>query len=113
MRFAVLEESYTQHGCDQVDGEDLTNRSATAFKALLSSVIVAYIVGISEESNTRNNTSSHMIPPERSFINLSESKSSSLIWILDMGEVIVEVVEGGITTSGLVLGSGSHCSMDI
>jgi hypothetical protein len=47
-----------------------------------------------------------MIPPKRSFVNLGQRESSPLIWILDMREVIVEVVEGGVSTCGSAYG---HC----
>lgn len=50
-----------------------------------------------------------MIPSERGLVDLSEGQSSSLIGILDVGEVVVEVVEGGVTTGGLVVvGHGGH-----
>ena len=79
--------NYTQHGGDQVDGED--------------------IVGIREETNTSDHTGADVVPSERSLVDLSEGQSSSLIGILNMGEVIVEVVEGSIAASGLVE-LGSH-----
>jgi hypothetical protein len=39
-----------------------------------------------------------MIPPKRSFVNLGQRESPPLVRILDMREVIVEVVEGGVST---------------
>jgi hypothetical protein len=74
-------------------------------------VLSSYIVGISEETNTRDNAGSHMVPSKRSFVDLSESESSSLIRILNVCEVIVEVVEGSIATGRLV--SGSHREVDV
>jgi hypothetical protein len=67
----------------------------------------AYIVGVSEESDTSNDTGADMIPSERCLVDLSECESSSLVGVGDMGEVIVEVVEGGVASGGLVHGSGS------
>jgi hypothetical protein len=67
----------------------------------------AYIVGISEESDTRDDTGTDVVPSERSLVNLSEGESSPLIGVSDVGEVIVEVVEGGVPSRGLIHGSGS------
>jgi len=51
-----------------------------------------------------------MVPSERRFVDLGESKSSSLVGVLDVCEVIVEVVESGVSTRGLGGGgSGCHC----
>ena len=61
----------------------------------------AYIVGISEETNTGDNTSSDVVPSERSLVDLSESETSSLIRVLDVSEVIVEVVERSVSTRRL------------
>lgn len=61
---------------------------------LLEVAWASYIVGISEETNASNHACSDVVPAERSLVNLSESKTPSLIWVLDVGEVIVEVVEG-------------------
>lgn len=55
---------YPQHVCDQTDGEQ--------------------IVGVGEETDTSDNNGSNMVPAKRSFIDLSESESSALVWILDM-----------------------------
>jgi hypothetical protein len=49
-----------------------------------------------------------MVPPERSLINFSEGKSSALIGVLDVGEVIVEVVKRCVATGGLDE-RNSHC----
>lgn len=43
-----------------------------------------------------------MVPSEWSLVDLSESETTTLIWILDVGEVIVEVVESRVSTGGLV-----------
>ena len=67
----------------------------------------AYIVGISEETNTGNNASTDVVPSERSLVDLSKSETSSLIGVLDVSEVIVEVVEGGVSTRRL--GDGDSC----
>lgn len=48
-----------------------------------------------------------MIPAERSFVDFGKSKASSLIGVGNVGEVIVEVVEGGVSTGGGVV--GGHC----
>jgi len=69
----------------------------------------AYIVRISEETDTSNYTCANVIPSERSFVDLSECESSTLIGILNMGEIIIEIVEGGVSTRGRGWDSGSHC----
>jgi hypothetical protein len=73
----------------------------------------AYIVGIGEETDTSDNAGADVIPAKGSFVDLSEGKSPTLIGVGDVGEVIVEVVEGGVSTRGLVEGNGSsrvgHC----
>jgi hypothetical protein len=85
-----------QHGGNEADSED--------------------IVGIGEETNTRYDDGSNVIPTKGSFVDLRESKSAALIGICDssarpmwrelakihtgnVGVVIVEVVEGRIATS--------------
>jgi hypothetical protein len=52
-----------------------------------------------------------VVPAERRLVNLSEGESSSLVGVGNVGEVIVEVVESGVSTGGLVEGSGrrGHC----
>jgi hypothetical protein len=67
-----------------------------------------YIVWICEETNTSYNAGSDVVPTKRSLVDFSKSESSSLVGVLNMGEVIVEVVESGISTSGGSLRSGSH-----
>jgi hypothetical protein len=69
---------------------------------------VAHVVGVSEETNTGDNTGSNMVPSEWSFINLSQSETTTFIWVLDVCEVVVEVVECGITTCGLLSWNGTH-----
>lgn len=71
----------------------------------------AYIIGIREETNTGDDAGSYVVPSKRGLVNLGQRESSSLIGILNMGEVVVEVVEGRITTCGLVGGSDSHCEV--
>ena len=39
-----------------------------------------------------------MVPTEWGLVDFSKSKTSSLIGVLDMGEIIVEVVERGVST---------------
>ena len=53
-----------------------------------------------------------MVPAKRSLVNFSEGKTTTLIGVLDVSEVIVKVVEGGISTSSLDDGSrsSSHCT---
>lgn len=77
---------------------------------LLEATNETYIVGISEETNTGDNTGTNVIPSERSLVDLGESKSPSLIGVLNVCEVIVEVVESGVSTSGLV--GGGHGPYD-
>jgi hypothetical protein len=70
----------------------------------------AYIVGVSEESDTSNNTGADVVPSERGLVDLSESESSSLVGVGNVCEVIVEVVESGIASGGLVGNlRSSHC----
>lgn len=70
----------------------------------------AYIVGISEETNTGDNAGANVVPSEWRLVDLGKSESSSLVGVLDVGEVIVEVVEGGVSTRGLGAGGRSgHC----
>ena len=76
----------TQHGGNQVDGED--------------------IVGIGEETNARHDNGAHMVPAEGSLVDLGESKSSTFIGVGDVSVVVVEVVEGSIA-AGCLLG---HCA---
>jgi hypothetical protein len=64
----------------------------------------AYIVGVSEKSDTCNNTGPDMVPSKRCLINLSEGKASSLVRVSNVGEVIVEVVEGSVASGGFVYG---------
>lgn len=72
----------------------------------------AHIVRIGEETNTGYNTSSNVVPSERSFIDLSKSETTTLIGILDVSEVIMEVVEGIISTRRLHDVS-SHCEKSV
>ena len=65
----------------------------------------AYIVGISEESDTSHDTGADVVPSKRGLVDLSEGESPSLVGVGDVREVIVEVVEGGIASRGLVYGS--------
>ena len=67
----------------------------------------AYIVGVSEESDPSNNTGADMVPSERGLVDLSEGESSSLVGIGNVCEVIIEVVESGIASGGLVGNSRS------
>ena len=52
-----------------------------------------------------------MVPAEGSFVDFSESKTTTLIGVSDVSEVIMEVVEGGVSTSSLDDGGSrsSHC----
>jgi len=60
------------------------------------------IVGIGEESSTSHNTSSHMVPAKGSLVDLSESETTALVGIRNVSKVIVEVVESGIASWGLL-----------
>lgn len=61
-----------------------------------------HIVGVSEETNAGDHASTNVIPAKGSLVDLGESKTTTLIGILDVGEVIVEVAEGGVASTGLV-----------
>ena len=55
---------YSQHVRDKTDSEQ--------------------VVGIGEETNTGHDDGANMVPAERSLVNFGKSKSSALIWILDV-----------------------------
>jgi hypothetical protein len=57
-----------------------------------------YIVRISEETDTRNHTSTNVIPSKRRLIDLGERKPSTLVRVLDMRKVVMEVVESGVAS---------------
>ena len=67
---------------------------------------MAYIVGVSEETDTSDDTGSDVVPTERCLIDLGQSESSSLVGVGNMSEVIVEVVEGSVASRSLVHGGG-------
>ena len=67
-----------------------------------------YIVGISEETNTSDNAGTDVIPAKGSLVDLREGETTTLVGVGDVGEVIVEVVEGGVSTGSLVEGNGSR-----
>jgi hypothetical protein len=70
----------------------------------------AYIVGIREESDTSNDTGADVVPSERGLVDLSEGEPSSLVGVGNVCKVIIEVVEGGIASGGLVGNlRSSHC----
>ena len=54
---------------------------------------------------------------ERSLVDFSESKSPSLVGILNMGEIIVKVVEGSVAAAGLDTGlrhcDGGRCGLKL
>lgn len=83
----VLPVNDTKHVGDETNGED--------------------VVGISEETNTGDDDSANVVPAEGSLVNLGKSESATLVGVFDVSEVIVEVVEGGISTFGSVV--GGHC----
>lgn len=62
----------------------------------------AYIVRISEEANTGDDAGTDMVPAKRRLIDLGEGKTTTFVGIRDVGEVVVEVVEGGVTAGGAV-----------
>lgn len=41
-----------------------------------------YIIGISEEPNTGNDHSTHVVPSEWGLVDLSKSQAAPLVWIL-------------------------------
>jgi len=63
------------------------------------------VVGIGKETNTSHNASSYMVPAKRGLVDFRESKTSALIGIANVSEIIVEVVEGGVSSGGLSKGS--------
>jgi hypothetical protein len=52
------------------------------------------IVRIGEETGAGNQTGTHMVPAEGSLVDFGEGESAALVGVCDVGEVIVEVVEG-------------------
>lgn len=72
------------------------------------------IVRVSEEADTGNNTGSDMVPAKGSLVYLCEGETTTLVGVGDVSKVIVEVVEGIVTTARLGDGGGgtsliSHC----
>lgn len=49
-----------------------------------------------------------MIPAEGGLVDLGEGQATALVGVLDVGEVIVEVVEGVVPAGGLVGGDVGH-----
>lgn len=49
-----------------------------------------------------------MVPSERSLVDLGKGKTTTLVGVLDMEEIVVEIVVGRISTRRLVDGSGLH-----
>ncbi len=66
----------------------------------------AYIIGISEETDAGDHAGPDVVPSKGRLVDLSEGESSSLIRVVDVCEVVVEIVESGVSTSGLV---EAHC----
>lgn len=50
-----------------------------------------------------------MVPSERSLVDLGKGKTTTLVGILDMEEIVVEIVVGRVSTRRLVDGSCSIC----
>ncbi len=78
------------------------------------------VVRVGKETDTGNNTGAHMVPAKRRLVNLGQGKSSSLIEVRNIGELVVEVGVSRVTTrrlakagdgGGVVLGvlSRTHC----
>lgn len=87
VRLSVLPVNDTKHVGDETNGEN--------------------VVGIGEETNTGDDDGTNVVPAERSLVNLGKSESATLVGVFNVSEVIVEVVEGGVSTSGSVV--GGHC----
>lgn len=84
---SVLPVNDTKHVGDETNGEN--------------------VVGIGEETNTGDDDGTNVVPAERSLVNFGKSESATLVRVFDVSKVIVEVVEGGVSTSGSVV--GGHC----
>jgi hypothetical protein len=56
------------------------------------------VVSIREETNTSDNDGAHMVPAERSLVDLSESETAALVRVGDMSIVVVEVVKGSVAS---------------
>ena len=54
-----------------------------------------------------------MVPAKRSFVDFGEREAAALVWVLDMGEVVVEVVKGVVAArrqpDGALGRHGSGC----
>jgi hypothetical protein len=51
------------------------------------------VVAVRKKTGTGDQDGSHMVPAERSLVDLREGEASALIWVFDMSKVIVEVME--------------------
>ncbi len=80
--------NHSQHGDYQIDSED--------------------VVGISEEPDTSNDDGANVVPAEGSLVNLRKGETTTLIGIVDVGIVVVEVMEGSVTADRLI-GRRCHC----
>ena len=61
------------------------------------------IVCIREETNAGHHDGTDVIPAKGRLVDLGEGESSTLIGVGNVGEIIVEVVERGVTARGLVV----------
>lgn len=70
------------------------------------------VVGIGEETGTSDENGTNVVPTELGLVDLSESKTSALVWVGNVCVVVVKVVESGVTTSSPDLGGvvkRGHC----
>lgn len=100
-----------QHQSEERSGEDIIARKISCW--LLDTLSLAKgegnIVRICEEAHAGHQDSPHMVPSERSLVDLGKGKTTTLVGILDMEEIVVEIVVGRVSTRRLVDGSCSIC----
>ena len=58
---------------------------------------IPYIIRIGEETNSAHHDGTNMVPSKRSSVDLCERKAPAFVGIRNVGELAVEVGEGGVT----------------
>ena len=69
-----------------------------------------FILTNRKETYTCDNDGSNMVPAERRLVDLCKCKSSSLVGVLDVREVVVEVVKRRVSSRSLCSHLGGTCS---
>lgn len=58
---------------------------------------------VGEETNAGDDNGTDMVPAKRRLVNLGQCQTTALVGVSDMCEVVVEVVESGVSARGLVV----------